>query len=190
MADFSTSTTTPEILASRASACAFRIVIVVRDRLEFEDAIEALIAKLDEIDPDPVLEPSLGVNGHLRKSVEAVDNEGDGADDEAELGWTELEAKSGRYSWEADPSEPSLGSLDNMTNQLRWSHGGTQDLEDEHDGAEPDDEWEDEREPEESCFADDGYPGPIFGDGVTIGTGPRRDHSKIPVRQLEEVSRG
>jgi hypothetical protein len=38
--------------------------------------------------------------------------------------------------------EPSLGSLDHMTNQTRWAEGGCVDAEDEHDGAEPDEEGE------------------------------------------------
>lgn len=41
-------------------------------------------------------------------------------------------------------SEPSLGSIGDTHHfdQERWATGGTKDLEDEHDGAEPDDDGE------------------------------------------------
>lgn len=40
-----------------------------------------------------------------------------------------------------DPAEPSAGSLDRANgDQTRWVVGGTDDREDEYDGAEPD-EW-------------------------------------------------
>jgi hypothetical protein len=50
------------------------------------------------------------------------------------LGWTELEARLGRYRAAGnDVYEPSLGSTAGI-NQLKWSKGPTDDREDEHDG--------------------------------------------------------
>jgi hypothetical protein len=45
---------------------------------------------------------------------------------------------------EADDAETesSLGSLDHMTDQTRWTEGAPDDAEDEHDGGEPDEEGE------------------------------------------------
>ena len=45
---------------------------------------------------------------------------------------------------EADDAETesSLGSLDHMTDQTRWTEGTPNDAEDEHDGREPDEEGE------------------------------------------------
>jgi hypothetical protein len=40
----------------------------------------------------------------------------------------------------SEPDEPSLGSLDGRTDQELWARGNSRDLEDEHDGAEPEDE--------------------------------------------------
>jgi hypothetical protein len=64
----------------------------------------------------------------------------DGGDDEWELGWTDLQARTGRYvlgpGWYyASDGEPSLGSTTSL-NQLHWSKGKNDDLEDEHDGRE------------------------------------------------------
>jgi hypothetical protein len=76
------------------------------------DTVEGLIAALDEIDGDETLE--------------------DGADEEPETD-TELDT--------AD-AEPSLGSLTSCAlwgaaaDQRGWAAGGTEDLEDEHDGRE------------------------------------------------------
>jgi hypothetical protein len=46
----------------------------------------------------------------------------------------------GEDSEDADPAEPSLGSVGDTHHfdQERWATGGTKDLEEEHDGAEPD----------------------------------------------------
>lgn len=84
-----------------------------------ESEIERLIGILDTIDPDPDLEPNLGLSGYpCCADVNAIDLEGDGADDEPSLGWTEMEARFGRHpdvlgnDTELDTSddEPSLGS--------------------------------------------------------------------------------
>jgi hypothetical protein len=122
------------------------------DRYELEDEIERLIDMLDTIDPDPDLEPSLGDTPYCRNPA-TVDLEGDSADDEADLGWTEMEARFGRYALGSDQLQPSndefsLGSL-GAINQERWSAGRADDLEHDHDGREPccEDEgaqWDDE----------------------------------------------
>jgi hypothetical protein len=40
----------------------------------------------------------------------------------------------------SEPDEPSLGSLDGRADQELWARGNSRDLEDEHDGAEPENE--------------------------------------------------
>lgn len=91
-----------------------------RLRREAEDEIERLLAFLDSIEPDPDLEPTMGVvrDGH-GDECEPPENEPD-------LGWTDVESRCGRYAnigtvWdvdrEAEPEhnedggdlEPSLG---------------------------------------------------------------------------------
>ena len=63
---------------------------------------------------------------------------GDDDGEELELGWTELEARFGRYRAAGnDVYEPSLGSNGGI-NQLKWSKGPTDDCEGEHDDREPD----------------------------------------------------
>jgi hypothetical protein len=69
-------------------------------------------------------------------------------EDEALLGWTGItdQTRLGaqcRFSFATDgegpdvDQEPSLGSCSAMTNQNHWALGSTRDLEDEHDGGEP-----------------------------------------------------
>jgi hypothetical protein len=77
------------------------------------------------------------------------------------LGWTELEARFGRYRAPGeDVYESSLGSNGGI-NQLKWSKGPTDDREDEHDGrkdccedevAQCDDEGAVEHD---TCFTED-----------------------------------
>ena len=105
-----------------------------------EDRIERLIAILDAADPDPDLEPSLA------GGICTDDREGDSADDEPELGWTgdvdqERALRSlriaGEYNHsesEHDDREPSLGSLDQVTNQTWWAAGDHRDLEADYVG--------------------------------------------------------
>ena len=130
-----------------------------------EAEIELLIGLLDQLDEDPDiednadLEPSTGDEEPLHGAPEQQAGSWKGLDpsvasctegEELELGWTELEARFGRYQAAGkDVYEPSLGSTHSM-NQTHWSKGGTDDMEDEHDGREPDvddedggdDEWE------------------------------------------------
>ena len=76
---------------------------------------------------------------------------------EPSLGWTDQESRWGKppmpgahaidaeiedeHDEEGGDSEPSLASLDRAVDQRDWSGGNAQDLEDEHDGREPDDGW-------------------------------------------------
>jgi hypothetical protein len=97
-------------------------------RKEAAQEIERLIALLDRLDPDPDLE--------------------DNGDNDADL----------------SEEEPSLGSIDNFTNQEKWTgghavaHGRDADLEDEHDGREPDadDEEDDPAEDDDTGIGDSG----------------------------------
>jgi hypothetical protein len=96
---------------------ALRRVAKLRQKASAE--IERLIAFLDASDPYTATE-----------FEEQVD---DGPCDDDELDGPEHVEDE-----ESDPAEPSLGSLDHITDQRRWAEGGRRDLEDEHDGAEPD----------------------------------------------------
>lgn len=60
-------------------------------------------------------------------------------DDEPSMGWTASGA--GRFSSGVDEEEDSLGST-NSINQTRWSAGKPGDYEAEHDGREPDEDFE------------------------------------------------
>jgi hypothetical protein len=87
-----------------------------------------------------------------------------GTENEPSLGWTEMEARSGKYGWLStsdredehdggepdEDNEPSLGSLNCVGrlcfpfldqpgwDQTRWAAGNGRELEEEHDGGEPD----------------------------------------------------
>ena len=121
-----------------------------------EAEIELLIGLLDTLDPDPDLEEGTDQEGDNPddeplhgapeqqagswKGIDASLGCGDG--EELELGWTELEARFGRYRAAGENVyEPSLGSSGGI-NQLKWSKGSTDDGEAEHDGREPDDDNE------------------------------------------------
>jgi hypothetical protein len=139
MADFPDSTTITEI-----------------PRQIVEAEIELLIGLLDTLDPDPDLEDNADLENDTAdeeplhgapeqqagswKGIDALAGCGEG--EELELGWTELEARFGRYRAAGDNVyEPSLGSNGGI-NQLKWSEGSTDDREDEHDGREPDHDYE------------------------------------------------
>jgi hypothetical protein len=112
-----------------------------------ENAVENLLAFLDTMEPDPDLE----------------DEEGEPDNDaEPSMGWTEQEARWGRYmEVQGDDLEPSLGSINprlaapyrgysdavgvrtTETSQDNWSKGNRDECEgDEHDGREPDPDGE------------------------------------------------
>ncbi len=101
-----------------------------RLRKEARDEIERLLSFLDQTDGDPDFEPSLA--GY---SLGMDDREGDPADTEPSLGWTDQEARWGRHATPADvdteldasDDEPSLGSIDG--NQEGWAAGKTDDRE-------------------------------------------------------------
>ena len=116
-----------------------------------EAEIELLIGLLDSLDPDPDVEdgadiendaaddePLHGAPEQQAGSWKGIDPSlGCGDGEELELGWTELEARFGRYRAAGeDVYEPSLGCNSGI-NQLKWTKGATDDLEDEHDGREP-----------------------------------------------------
>jgi hypothetical protein len=115
-----------------------------------EAEIEMLIDLLDRLDANPDLEDGADIENdqaddepyHGAPEQQAGSwggiNPSIGGDDgeEVELGWTELEARFGRYrAWSDNGYEPSLGS-NGAINQLKWSKGTTDDREDEHDGRE------------------------------------------------------
>ena len=117
---------------------------------------------LDKLDADPDFEDTADIENDIAdeeplhgapeqqagswKGIDAVLGCGDG--EELELGWTELEARFGRYRAGGDNGyEPSLGSNGGI-NQLKWSKGPTDDREDEHDGREPDSENEPDQDGE------------------------------------------
>jgi hypothetical protein len=60
----------------------------------------------------------------------------DGGDNEWELGWTDMQARTGRYvlgpAWYVTDGEPSLGSTGSI-NQLHWSKGKNDDFEEQCD---------------------------------------------------------
>jgi hypothetical protein len=130
------------------------------------DAADALIGSLDARDGDPDLEPSLGSLDRYRATYgnpggdqtgwafgnrDEREDEHDGlepdVDDEPALGWPEdvnqaRALRSCLHSYAGEP-EPSLGALGagydaERFDQRRWSEGSRKDLEDEHDGREPD----------------------------------------------------
>ena len=133
-----------------------------------EAEIERLIDLLDALDPDPDLEstgdeePWLGApDGFVFTNWHGLSPEGnddredddsdlepdcddeDGGDNEWELGWTDLQARTGKYHynwnlpWLVPDGEPSLGSTDRL-NQSFWWQGSRDDREEQHDiEAEP-----------------------------------------------------
>ena len=109
-------------------------ISAAKQRKLVETAIERLIDLLDAIEPDPDLEangdeePSLGWpipdprwNHSTPDPTGGDDRELDAADDEPWLGWTELEARYGKYS------ELSCSDLEEQC----------EDEGAEHDGREP-----------------------------------------------------
>ena len=146
MADFPDSTTITEI-----------------SRPIVEAEIELLIGLLDQLDADSDiednadLEPSTGDEEPLHGAPEQQTGSWRGLDpsapscgdgEELELGWTELEARFGRYRAAGENVyEPSIGSNGGI-NQLKWSKGSTDDGEAEHDGREPDSDNEPDQEGE------------------------------------------
>lgn len=110
-------------------------------REALEAAIAAAIDLLDLAEPDPDLEPDLAGsnNGHY-----PIDVEGPDVDLEPALGAPEIINQ--EHAWKRGgpdhADEPSLGSIGSCYGQsipqTDWAGGGVLDLEDEHDGCEPD----------------------------------------------------
>jgi hypothetical protein len=78
----------------------------------------------------------------LDKTDDYVSRELEDAVDDGPIDDNELDGREDAEDEESDPPEPSLGSMGTheTSNQEQWARGGTKDLEDEHDGAEPDDD--------------------------------------------------
>lgn len=91
-----------------------------RLRKEARDEIDRLIRFLDKTDDY--------VSRELEDSI-----------DDNRQGDNELDGPENEEDEDDDPAEPSLGSTERgeWANQESWAVGGRQDLEDEHDGAEP-----------------------------------------------------
>ncbi|MEP9348800.1 hypothetical protein [Xanthobacter sp. KR7-225] len=105
----------------------FVMVDQSRLRERIEATIEAMIAMLDELEGDPDLEPDT--------------DEEPGADDEPSL--AALEPSGIAYSWPRGLKTPGWGWYAPLGNasQEHWAQGDTHhgaDLEEEHDGIEPD----------------------------------------------------
>ena len=94
---------------------------IAKLRLKASAEIDRLLAFMDASDPYAATELE-----------EQVDN---GPCDD-----NELDGPENGEDEESDPAEPSLGSVNvsEWSNQERWAAGNRHDLEDEHDGAEPD----------------------------------------------------
>ena len=136
MTDASHITPQPDARASKPKR-----ISAAKQRKLVETAIERLIDLLDAIESDPDLEangdeePSLGWpipdprwNHSTADPTGGDDRELDAADDEPWLGWTELEARYGRYS------ELSCSDLEE---QCEDEGAQCEDEGAEHDGREP-----------------------------------------------------
>src|SRR5665647_542311 len=77
----------------------------------------------------------------LDKTDDYISRELEDAVDDGPIDDNELDGPENGEDEESDPPEPSLGSMgtDETSSQEQWARGGTKDLEDEHDGREPDD---------------------------------------------------
>jgi hypothetical protein len=120
--------------------------------LRLAKATERVAAKLDEL-------PAATDGQYIPKARELAkslidfldgleDTDQDTACDDVACDDNELDGNDrigeGEDDEEADPPEPSLGSLENFGtgDQERWASGNSRDLEDEHDGSEPDEDGE------------------------------------------------
>ena len=119
------STTPPEIPVGPAAPVSNPPI----PRAALEHAIEALVALLDALDPDPDLEP----NG----------------DEEPSLGWPNPDRRAGAASQHSlcpevrdGDNEPSLGWSDMEARYGQYDHLARQGLEHEHDGSEPSLGWQ------------------------------------------------
>lgn len=130
----------------------------LRDRMlagvaRLEALADEIIALLDELQGEPDLEPVLGaleLSPHFTTQAfrEGLD----------QRRWADTGDVDEREP--TDDDEPSLGSLDSCGSTFpkvdRWAGGGSSDLEDEHDGREPEDDSEPQCEDEGAQCEDEG----------------------------------
>lgn len=125
------------------------------------ELVDRLLELLDGLDPDPDLEPTLGFVPGVAENDEC-EAEGDVECSLGSLDRSVDQTKAWKCNWqhaedlEHDDSddEPSLGSLERAPScygtdgpnpsgsQISWASGSSSDLEDEHDGREPEDDSE------------------------------------------------
>jgi hypothetical protein len=110
----------------------------LRDRMlaavaRLEALAEEIVAKLDELEGDPDLEPVLGAPEPVSGKSSA-----NAATEADQSHWARGGDADERETGEDD--EPSLGSVavSEWSNQTRWAQGNSNDAEEEHDGREPD----------------------------------------------------
>ncbi|MEO6012747.1 MAG: hypothetical protein ABIQ30_04065 [Devosia sp.] len=105
------------------------------------DLVAALIDFLDDTDADPDLEPSIGW-GPFGDDLEGGDVQDEphdaGDDDEPSLGAPEPSYALAEIFW--PPTGTLFGPALPRGSQEGWAQGGKSDLEDEHDGLEPENE--------------------------------------------------
>lgn len=131
-------------------------VAAARLRQKCERAVDRLLQILDELGGDPDMEPSLGLPEpqlYRRDGLDQTgapggtdDREDDPSDDEHPCGW-EAPGSQMVLHGGSDHLEPSLGSLGGCCSadrydQRRWARGKGDDLEEEHDGTEPEECFE------------------------------------------------
>jgi hypothetical protein len=112
--------------------------------LRLAEATERVAAKLDEMsgaarDAHYILKARELAKSLIDFLDGLEDTDRDAAVDDGPCCDDELDGPGDEDDEESDPPEPSLGSLENFgsANQELWAGGNRQDLEDEHDGAEP-----------------------------------------------------
>lgn len=112
------------------------------------DGVWSLSDPVEQLTPEKVRQCFLGMTAIRREAAQEIDRliallDRLGPDPDLE--------ENGDNDADAAEHEPSLGSVDNFTNQDRWASGANggdrdSDLEDEHDGREPDDDREAEHD--------------------------------------------
>jgi hypothetical protein len=112
--------------------------------LRLAKATERVAAKLDEMPGTTADVQYIPKARELAKSLidfldGLEDTDQDTAVDDGPCCDNELDGPENEEDEDSDPAEPCLGSLENFGsgNQELWAGGNRQDLEDEHDGAEP-----------------------------------------------------
>lgn len=140
----------------------------VPSRLLVESALEALVALLDAMDPDPDIEPTTNATafqGMASGDLDECEDEGDAepdSDGEPSLGslggtWPSFLAPVSQAHWSGGASDEREDGLDDLEPSLGWTATirqsgdnwtgphleiGMLDVEQEHDGREPDEDPE------------------------------------------------